>query len=363
MTVAETPKNRMIFKVLILGRDPARRNGFLRAAAGERISCQLHSSIGVSLGVAQTILPSGQSVALQFWALPSDPKYDSLVKSFVKGHKVAIVIIEPGDETRIASLFRSIPAESVHSTLMVISEGLENRESMVSELEEIVGRKIDEHASGSVEDVVNMAARAVCSQMELPMIVEIPREACRTYEPEPRIGAEPHNSPEEVAEIRKVAESLGLSTSESTCRIELEEGIVEVSLLSGQVRMKPSICDYCAKDCWRMVNICIIGQDTGWSSDDLSTKALLTMAKIVALTERRLPQHVEMQLLRSTICKDFSAKEDTPAEVLETIVRSDELLTNRESLLEIAGRRVREGRLPQPLYNMLKRRLERVSTH
>ncbi len=361
MTTSETPKNRMIFKILILGGNPGRRNGFLRAAAGERISCQLHSSIGVSLGVAQTHLSSGENVALQFWALPNDPQYDGLIKSFVKGHKGIILILEAGDEGRIESFFENIPVESVHSTLAVIVGAVQDRAAIMTELRQAVGKPLERSSAKLVHEVVDIMAAAMTGNDGLPMVVEIPEAACPIYEPELRIGTEEHNSPEEVEEIRNVAHGLGLRTSGNTCEIEVEEGRLQVSMLSGRVLMRPTICEYCRKNCSRRINICIIGQDSGWSSDSHRTKAMLTMAKIVALAERDLPQHVENQLLRSSICRDFAARDDAPAEILETLIRSDAPY-NKESLLEVADRRVKEGRLPEPLYNMLKRRLERVSS-
>ena len=98
MKLSNAAKSRMIFKVLVLGHDSGRRNGFLSLAAGDCVSSQLHSSIGVSLGVAQAVLSDGRNVALQLWSLPEEHRYESLVKSFVRGHRVAVLVLQAGDE-------------------------------------------------------------------------------------------------------------------------------------------------------------------------------------------------------------------------------------------------------------------------
>jgi len=86
---------------------------------------------------------------------------------------------------------------------------------------------------------------------------------------------------------------------------------------------------------------------------------LLTAAKVLALSDRKFPSHVEMQLQRSSSCTRFELdpnllEDAIPSEITAPQIKSSFI---RKTLLEVASERVKEGRLPQTAYNMLKRRL------
>ena len=111
----------------------------------------------------------------------------------------------------------------------------------------------------------------------------------------------------------------------------------------------------------KKTNICIIAVDSGWSTNDIGQRALLTIAKILALSERKLPNHVEMQILRACKCTQFEINsdmfEELPLELSNPQPRSSYI---RKTLLEVAAERVNEGRLSENAYNMLKRRLATI---
>jgi hypothetical protein len=364
MTRRNAAKSRMVFKVLVLGHDSGRRNGFLSLAAGECVSSQLHSSIGVSLGVAQAVLSDGSNVALQLWSLPEEHRYESLVRSFVRGHRVAVVILEAGDEETINELTRALPSDWANSAVIVRLDSGEDIQRTRSILKQAAGTELSELRCRSVNEIVQAIAQSVVERSApcFPLLVTLPEDACPTYEPEPRGREETCNSPEEIHEIQDIVAGLGLRVEDEECFINLEEGEARVSLRTGQIVFRPTVCSVCRMDCKRVVSICIVSQDAGWSSEGISKHALLTAAKIVALAQRELPQHVEMQLVRASVCSLFSPEEGTPDEVLEGFIASAPPCRNKQSLLEIADRRVREGRLPENIYSMLKKRLDRLSS-
>lgn len=361
MTLSKDIRKRMIFKILVLGLDSRRRNGFLRQAAGESVSCQLHSSIGVSLGVAQVSLSDGIDVALQLWSLPIEDRFRGLVRSFVRGHRAVIVLLESGDEAHLEELLRNIPRESLVSTVFLLLDSGNDLESTQAAVEQIIGSH-SRTACMTVGGFVHMLASTIASPSTdgLPLTATIPTDVCPIFEPEPDDGNHSPNSQSEVEEIRTVAHGFGLKTEGNNCFIDLEEGRIKVSMRTGQVEINPVICDHCELECKRTARICIIGQEAGWSSEGLGKKAILTMAKIVALWERNLPQHIEMQLFRSCVCSRFSPSEGTPSDILEGLISVGSTGRSRETLLELADRRVREGRLPEAIFNILKRRLDNL---
>ena len=70
MTTPNIAKGRMIFKVLVVGNDLPLQTGFLSRASGDRVSCQLYSALGLSLGVVSLDYPDNLSVVLQLWSVP-----------------------------------------------------------------------------------------------------------------------------------------------------------------------------------------------------------------------------------------------------------------------------------------------------
>ncbi|TFF84425.1 hypothetical protein EU524_01055 [Candidatus Thorarchaeota archaeon] len=363
MTLEKTTRTRRIFKVLILGLDPRRRNGLLGEAAGENVSCQLHSSIGVSLGVSQTVLSDGSEVALQLWSLPTEERYASLVKSFVRGHRAIIVVLEPGNETHLNEILRNVPKKSLDRSMFILLGSRDETDSTRASVEKLV-RDHTRYRRSTVDDLINKLAEAIVAPVGvgMPIVARLPSSACPLLEPESRSKDPAPNTKEEIEEIRVVAHGLGLKTEGDNCLIPLEEGQVNVSLRTGLVEMQPLICQHCKLPCRRRTKICIIGQDSGWSSRSLGKKAILTMAKIVGLAQRDVPQHVEMQIFRSCVCNRFSPAEGTPESVLEEIISAGSMRRNRETLLELADRRVREGRLPEAVFNILKRRLDKLTS-
>ena len=130
---------------------------------------------------------------------------------------------------------------------------------------------------------------------------------------------------------------------------------------TGALRIEPQICRLCTLNCKRKYNLCIVGTDSGWSSEDLQSRALLTIAKIYALASRTLPQHVERQIRGASVCSKFRlnpeiAIEEMPDNLLMGLNRPE----SSRSLLEVAKERVKEGRLSEGGYSMLKKKLHNL---
>jgi hypothetical protein len=247
--------------------------------------------------------------------------------------------------------------------MFILLGSRDETDSTRASVEKLV-RNHTRYRSSTVDELINKLAEAIVAPVGvgLPIVARLPSSACPLLEPESRSKDPAPNTKEEIEEIRVVAHGLGLKTEGDNCLIPLEEGQVNVSLRTGLVEMQPLICQHCNLPCRRRTKICIIGQDSGWSSRSLGKKAILTMAKIVGLAQRDVPQHVEMQIFRSCVCNRFSPAEGTPESVLEGIISAGSMRRNRETLLELADRRVREGRLPEAVFNILKRRLDKLTS-
>jgi len=165
----------------------------------------------------------------------------------------------------------------------------------------------------------------------------------------------------EIDEIRSILINQGIRVINDSCLVELREGNAWISLQTGTVRLEPAVCKYCVKDCKRKSNICIIAVDSGWSNLEIGQKALLTTAKVIALSDRTLPSHVEMQIQRATLCPRFVLNTDlVDDEIPEFLQMQDKRSFTKKPLLEVASDRVKQGRLSQSAFNILRRRFTSI---
>lgn len=367
MTLQPKLRNRMIFKVLVLGRNQGLKNGFLTMASGECISCQLQPALGVSLGISRTNLEEGPEIAFQLWTIPDSDRFEKLMDGFSRGHRGVIVLIEEDDLPHIERVLSILPPESLKSSVFVyLSEAVEGH--VLQTLEGVLGSSLLSQSCRSVDEIIRILARDLSgfnrSDSVLPILLTLSHDACPPVFPEPRMREKEPSSQNEIDEIRDVCISMGLRITDEECHLELAEGSIDIEFKHGKILFRPALCNMCTESCKREANICIVCQDPGWSSGGLGKVALLTLAKIIGLARREIPEHVEMQLSRASICSNFMPSPDISQDLIsKTInsVRDSQPRQARIPLLQLAQQRVAEGRLTMADYNMLKRKLEQVS--
>ena len=367
MTTPEVTKNRMIFKVLIIGNDLPLQTGFLSRASGNRVSCQMYNTVGLSLGVARHDYPSGQSVILQLWSIPCSERLDRLSRNFTRGHSAIIVIIRPNEVESIPRMFDHLSLSPKIPLIVVVVGSVREAEDCSYQLDAFLGKDLLVEAMQTIEEITESIATGLLTrnlrERRLPMIVALDEEVCPLYEPTLPAIAAPPNTSEEVNEIRTIAIDLGLRVVEESCAVEMDEGVAWINMKTGTIKLKPGICRYCSNSCKRQSNICIVGTDAGWSTLSLGSKALLTIAKIYALTARMLPTRVMKQLERSTVCLRFNP---SPAISIKSV--PDRVLSgfknpaSGKSLLDAAKERVKQGRLSKDVYILLKKKLHNLES-
>ncbi|MFX1560284.1 MAG: hypothetical protein ACFFBL_06835 [Promethearchaeota archaeon] len=367
MTTPDVPRGRMIFKVLVVGNDLPLQTGFLSRASGDRVSCQLYNAVGLSLGVVRVDYPNDLSVVLQLWSIPFSERMEGLSRTFTKGHSAIILILRPHEFERIPDMFERLSLSTKTPLLIVVVGSVRDAEAGSFLLEAFLGKQIPVHAVQSIDNVIESVAKGLLTHKpaicQLPRIVALDEEICPIYEPTIPEPVTPLNTDEEVSEIRTIAIELGLRVTDDSCAVELAEGVAWVSMKTGAIRLEPCICRYCSQYCKRESNICIVGTDSGWSTLNLKSRALLTIAKIYALSARMLPTHVNNQIERAIVCTRFDPNptipiEDIPDEILSRFKNSDSGL----SLLEAARKRVKEGRLSKDVYSMLKKKIHTLES-
>ena len=357
----------MIFKVLVVGNDLPLQTGFLSRASGNRISCQLYNTLGLSLGVVKIDYPDNLIVSLQLWSIPLSERMEGLSRNFTKGHRAIILILRPHEIENIPDMFNQLSLNLETPIMVVVVGSVREAEAGSYQLDAFFGSQLQVHAIQSVDDVMGFVSDGLLSRNStnnpLPMIVALDEEVCPLYEPTRPETSTPPNSIEEINEIRTIAIDLGLRVVGDSCAVELNEGVAWVCMKTSAIQMKPGICRYCAHSCKRQSNICIVGTDTGWASINLGSRALLTIAKIYALMARMLPIHVKKQIERTTICIRFDPNPAIPIEnIPDSILLGFNETDSGKSLLEAAKERVKEGRLSKDVYSMLKKKIHNLDT-
>ena len=367
MTNRDIPTGRMIFKVLIVGQDLPLQTGFLNRTSGDCISYQLYNTLGVSLGVSRFDYPENLNVILQLWSLPSAERVRGITRSYIKGHKAVIVVVRPDEVLSIPQLLQDLTLTSETLFMIVVVGGVLETEQQISQLGSFFEYQPTVQALPNVDSAVKQVADHLVSREGdrkcLPIVGVMTDEECPTFVPEPPISSTPPSSESEIEEIREIALDLGIRVIGDLCAIELREGTSWIDMRTGSVQIEPQICRLCSMSCKKKSNLCIIGTDTGWSSEELKSRAILTIAKIHALTSRTLPMHVEKQIRGASSCKRFKLRPDASFdEIPEDVLRGFNRSETRKSLLEAAEERLREGRLSEAGYSMLKKKLHNLES-
>lgn len=251
--------------------------------------------------------------------------------------------------------------------MLVVVGSVREAEDCSYQLDAFLGGELPVEAMQTIEEITDSLAMGLLTrnlkERRLPMIVALDEEFCPLYEPTLPAIAAPPNTPEEVNEIRTIAIELGLRVIEESCAVEMDEGVAWICMKTGIIKLEPRICRYCSNSCKRQSNICIVGTDAGWSTPSLGSKALLTIAKIYALTARILPMHVVKQLERSTVCYRFNPNPAIPIEeVSDRILSGFKNPESGKSLLNAARERVKEGRLSKDVYILLEKKLHNLES-
>ena len=357
---------RMIFKVLVIGRDLALQTGFLTQVSGRNISTQLFNTLGVSLGIARYDEEDEFSVALQLWTIPQNERLAGLSKNFSKGCKGVIAIVRPDEVQDIPDILDNLSLKVDSNVIIAIvgssDEASKACEGLISYYTEDLMPFQASDSSDIVRRLVQKLLGREKSNPQFPTFLVIDESMCPAYEHPIQRGSESECTDEEIDAIRNILLDQGLQIRGDICVINIKEGEASVSLRSGSVRLEPEICKFCAHHCKRNANVCIIAVDSGWSSQDISQKALLIAAKIIALTERNLPRHVESQIQHASQCAKYRLSPDQIASGLQIdfVASSPKMSKTGKSLLEVAEERVKDGKLPHLAFNMLKRRMHSV---
>ena len=358
----------MLCKVVIFGHDSTLQAGYLNQASGTNSLYQLHSTFGVGIGVSRDTIDEETEIAFQLWSLPFTKRYQGLTNTFMRGSSATILVLRAEDLIHTKRLLE-LTCHQIQDPVMIVAIGsLVQSSETVASLSSILGNQLQIQSAESVVETLSFLAKALTKSrkdlVKFPLIVVLNEESCPVFEPQPGRYSLPLSTDGEVKTILNFAKELDAQIVNNECQINLREGRAIIEPRSGDVRFIPAFCYICRRSCRKESSICIVGLDSGWSSEGVGKRALLTLAKINAFATLKLPEHVRMQLLRASNCPMFKLSSEIEPEVLSELKEELNLVQGNRvpPLLDAARKRVEDGRLPSSAYDILKSSLQKVET-
>ncbi len=352
------PKCTIIQKVIVLGDNPALMAGFVNRASGLNTVYHLYAALGVGIGIARTRTTDQNEVVMQLWLIPNSERVRGINEQFRRGYSGAIIVVNNADVMNLSSPLESLKKDTLKSCLIVVVGSQE----VADRAQQIALRyfdAIEEYTSRvRIDNIVGEFGNALYDhykgQEATTMIIRLDEDQCPEYHHMQVHSNIPECTPEGIELIKSISKRMGLVVDEADIIIDHSVGLFRVDFRSGDVRFTPAFCDHCIHDCIRNSNICIVGIDRGWSSEEVDDRALLIVAKIYALAEDNLPQHVKRQIRIALQCRNYSPIKDAFNAPLS------ESYSGRISLLEEAAQRVSTRRLSVSTFELLKKRLQHI---
>jgi hypothetical protein len=353
----------LIYKVLILGNRPSLQAGFLNQASGSALSYQLYTALGIGIGVARVPSSFG-TIALQLWLIPSQERFVGMTRGLTRGARSSFIILREEDLGSLSRLLSGLTPDQRDSLFVVVVGSVFDRENVRTSIENALQEDFDIRRVHSVQEALQVMSEVVVSSSSnmrrRVQAMLLNERHCPEFQFQPNQVAMPVNTEEEIRVIRRLASSLGMTVSDTAGVVNLEVGMAQLEFATGTVVFRSRLCEECRQECKKEERICIVGQDKGWSSEGMGPRALLTMAKLQALHAREFPPDVKQQIERAASCSRFTRKHasDTEGSTSEPSTSVHRIRLVRPTLLEEAERRVKQGRLPSSVYNMLKGMLQ-----
>ncbi|MHA1935263.1 MAG: hypothetical protein ACW97A_08265 [Candidatus Thorarchaeota archaeon] len=334
---------------MIFGHDSSLQAGYLNQASGTNSLYQLYSTFGVGIGVSRVTIEEEKEIAFQLWSLPSTVRYQGLTNNFLRGASATILVLKVEDLIHAEGLLELACHQSQDPVMIVVIGSLVQSSETVASISSILGNQLQIQSADSVAESLSLLARALNESgkepIRFPFIAVLSEESCPEFEPQPGRYSLPLSTDDEVKTILNFANELNA---------HIVDNEIQVNLSQGRAFIEPR----------SEASICIVGLDSGWSSEGVGKRALLTMAKINAFASQNIPNHVRKQLLRASNCPMFKLSSEIEPEVLSELKEELNLVQGNKvpTLLDAARKRVEDGRLPSSAYDILKSSLQKVET-
>ncbi len=360
---------KVVRKVIVLGSDRALLAGFLRRTRSGIGFPSMFYVTGLVFGIVRYEF-NNVIVTLQLWTIPYPMMYPGLAASFARGHTSVIIVVRPDEVKRIRELIDSCAIKDNVSKMIVVVGDIKDAEDATNELSEVFQQELEAKVVDSVEAIFRIYPRVFAEydtnrkEKGEVFLVSLSADQCEEYYPPMQTGT-PAINKKEIQFIKDFAKKMNIKVINDDMIIQTIYGEVSIHIPSGEVAIRPIVCEVCLLDCKKLKNVCIMRVDDGWCNEDVSAAALLVIAKAYALKSLDLPKHVINQLIMSNKCSnarfDATGIDEELYEILTRLSKSKSPI--KPSLIDEARRRLISGRLSYTVFSILKRIFEKYTTH
>jgi GTPase SAR1 family protein len=362
-------------KCLIMGDPHIDTWGLLENYLQSSFNKKYKNTIGCDIGLVDVQLPY-ETVSLSIWDIACSDRYRFFRSTFFKGASCAIVAFDLTRYSTFNPTLISLITE-LYSTLGSIPIILLGCNADKPDYREIPRDLVDQLCE-RMAHVLYFELASNNGVSVIPTIFETAAELFLKklgYSEEDRRKAYEWRQ-EQLRRIKETIIELGFPVNDrGIVEILTRHGLFSVNISNSQVLFEPLICSQCKNHkCYhkkqhRQKYLCIVSDSEGWSNIELADSDLLLLAKILAIAENRLPNHVLNQMRDVTLCAEYIG----PFEALEFII-PEELPditfiggeihpAEARTLLRNHQIQFNEGRLPYSLYCILKQRYEAILNH
>ena len=346
-------------------------------------------TIGCDIGIIDVQLPYDR-VTLSIWDIASSERFRFFRSSFFRGASCAILAFDltrhhsfnPTLINLITEIYTNLGAvpiiligcNALREDLRQISR--EEIEQLCERMAHVVYFEIA-HDPNQMVSVFETAAGLILNHLGYD---EVDRRIAFEWKQK------------QLETIMSVLDDLDFHVNDKDeVEIFTHHGLFSINILNGSVTFEPIICGKCEnyschyKKRPRRKSLCIVSGGHGWSNQELYDHELLILAKIMAIADDNLPNHVLNQMAEVAVCKDFSGEprnlpvydvvlpepeplpEETHPIFSENIYATDDLdahLTPAEARALLRNHHIQfmSGRLPYSVYIRIKERFIKIIT-
>ncbi len=357
----------MIRKVIVVGTDRAILADFLRRTNATIGFPGMFYVTGITLGVVRRDL-NDMLISLFLWTIPRSLVRSGLATAFSKGHSSAIIVITPEEIPELNRMVKEFNIKETVTKVVVVRGTLSEAERAAEHTRNSVEGDVQADEVENVGDIFDKYTKALAnpgnrSDSNSWIFLALPPNELEEYYPPMNTRFKPLNA-EEIIFVKNTAKKMNLTVNDDSIIIPTVFGRITIRIATGDVIIHPIVCDFCVNRCKKTNKICIVRIDDGWSSEEVSSSALLVIAKAYALQNDDLPEHVINQLLTSNKCDkaviDPEGLDQELYQVLWQLARPQ--AKRKRSLIDEARDRRDHGRLSERAFNVLRGVMEKYAS-
>src|SRR5271157_3639600 len=314
------------FKVALLGAEESYKSAFREQVASGSLSNHNKDIIGVTISglkLEGTPIADGRvaNLYISLWDLECSDRFSMFRTSYYRGSEAIIVILDENTLDQAEYYYEEVlrHSPSLSLAIVILHDGTEI-ENLRSDLHSLPFNQFEQVHARRSQEIISWVVDKFRQKLQdnrrrdnfafffLPRDALIqdptlvphyldyacPVENFDELNPQKRINFMP---------VSRLLDKFNIIVRNESAFVANKFGTFEVSLRDSSVLFTPRQCIDCMSKCTMREYICIIASTKGFSTQsEFSQAELIVLAKVLALQDEALPEHVLKQIGRVTKC-------------------------------------------------------------